>query len=425
MTSFSNYEKIQDFKKSGTAIFEGVNYAYVISPYLYDTSLVGRAKKLIFSLFFSTRILKRTVADSSVLLFYSCRHKGRADYDYIPNRLQELLGDCCVYAECGERFSLMQACRTLARFRSSFRGMAGYRNGIWHRIAAALLIAKYRATAGHAFSSILQGKDCLVTFCDAQAPENLLTQIANTAGLFTVTNQHGQYRILDKTNMSADAEAYANFVSHRMLCWGEATQTEFARYGVSPERLVVTGWIKDWNRAGLPRTTATPKGVFGVMLNADTGRESNFALLETAKFIAKKLGLVYLIRLHPWSDPKEYEKLLDEHSQSIGRFDLSTYLSRVDFSLAHMSGAVIEVLHAGAPVYLLDDGRLAKAFQVDGLSHLNSCAVAAAIVSDQSAPTSAQHRLVKLAQWYNDDSQQAIRIRQIILNERGGCASNL
>ena len=91
----------------------------------------------------------------------------------------------------------------------------------------ALLIAKYRVAA-ELLCPLLNGSLKLVTFCDAQPVENLMAQLARARGLRTYTNQHGQYRILDQTNMSPDAEAYSNFVSDKLLCWGEATRKEFA-----------------------------------------------------------------------------------------------------------------------------------------------------------------------------------------------------
>lgn len=417
MNSISKHKKIKDFKLSGTAVFEKINYANVVAIYLYDTSPSGWIKKIIFSLFYATRVITRESVNCRVLIFYSARHKKRADYDYIPNRLREILEKHCSYAESEERLSIVQAWRTLRRFWSSFQGVAGYRVGVLQKIAAALLIAKYRATAIHSFRSLLQGSERLITFCDAHAPDNLLAQMGNTAGLFTVTNQHGQYRVLDERNMSSDAEAYSNFVSQRMLCWGKATQAEFSRYGFPSENLIVSGWVKDWSRLVLPSAKKLSKNVFGVMLNADSAKESNLELIAAARFIAQELGLQYLIRLHPWSSPKEYLGYLDGRLQGIGHFDIAVYLKDVDFSLAHMSGAVVEVLYAGSPIYLLNDGRLAQAFQVDGLSYPDSCSIVAAVREDQLMPIAAQRRLLNIGQWYNDDRDQAARIRKAIFGE--------
>lgn len=412
MTSILDYEKIQLFKASRGAVIGGVNYARVVAPYLYEKSLSGLFKKIIFSLFFITRISVRESNENGLLLYYSCRHKRRSDYDYIVLRLRQLLGNHCEYIESKECFSLFQVWCTLNEFPKAWHSSKGYPVNMLQRVGSALLIAKYCSTANRVFPTLLKNKNRVVTFCDAQAPENLLAQMSNLIGVETFTNQHGQYRMLDASNISSDAEVYANFVSDYILCWGEATRKEFIKAGFRPEQLIVAGWIKQWEAiASHPRL-----GVFGVMLNGENGRESNAALLDAAKFISKKLGLRYLVRLHPWSHPKQYAEYLDDRCAGIGHYRLYSYLEKVDFSLAHMTGATIEMLHANMPVYLLDDGRLCEAFCVEGLSFSTPEAIMAAVSEDAKSPDLATQRTQRLAKWFNDDHAQSIRICTALLD---------
>lgn len=414
MNAFLEYKKIQEFKSGRAAIQDGVNYAHVVAPLLYDKSVFGFFKKLIFSSFFTTRISVSELKENSLLLYYSCRNKQRRDYDFISQRLREILGARCDYVETSELFSLAQLFYTLKELPSSWRGAKGYTANTLQRLGAALLVAKYRSTARRIFPPLLRGKHKLVTFCDAQAPENLLTQMANAVGVETYTNQHGQYRILDATNISADAEAYANFVSNYILCWGEATQNEFVRFGFKNEQLIITGWIKQWEYVA----PHPPLRVFGVMLNGENGKESNAALLETAQSIASSLNLRYIVRLHPWSKPKEYADFLDNRCAGIGHYGLSSYLKEVDFSLAHMSGATIEVLHSGALAYLLDDGKLPEVFRTIGLSFNSPDAITAAISQDMLTPNLAIQRVQEISKWFNDDHAQAARICAALLDNR-------
>lgn len=415
MTAFERYRKIQAFKTSQTAAIDGVNYAHVIASYLYDFSLLGWIKKLIFSLFFRITVIKEKDEGESILLFYSCRNKLRADYDYIPLRLQQILGELCTYAESGQRMSLLQAPRTLVRLPSSLIATRGFKASLFQRIGAALLIAKYR-TAEEDLVKLLNGKNCLVTFCDAQPLENLLTQIARTRNLFTCTNQHGQYRVLNETNMSPDAEAYTNFVSDRLLCWGEATRCEFVKAGISEDQLSVTGWLRKWSA---PPTgwSVSRQSVFGVMLNGKNGKSSNARLIKAANTIALRCGLRYIVRLHPWSKATEYQHLVTDNCIAIDKFSLPDYLLRVDFSIGHMSGAVIEMLHSRSLVYLLDDGYLADVFIKEGLSFSNVESMVNAIELDMSLPDKGHSRLFELGRWYNDDCDQAQRVRTAIINK--------
>lgn len=414
MNQFVDYKKIQAFKTCRTAMLKGVNYAHVVAPFLYDKSVLGFFKKLMFSLFFSTRVTMHESKGNALLLYYSCRHKRRADYDYIPQRLRELLGTRCEYFESLERFSFVQALHTLKKIPEAWRCADGYRVNYFHRLGCALLIAKYSSTAERVFLPFLQDKRRLVTFCDAQAPENLLAQMANFSGIETFTTQHGQYRILEACNISSDAEVYENFVSNYIFCWGEATRKDFVRVGFKPEQFIITGWIKQWTSVA----SHSQLGVFGVMLNGENGRESNAELLKAAKSVAGSLNLSYLVRLHPWSKPKQYAEFLDHRCSGIGHYGLSSYLGQVDFSLAHMTGASIEMLYSSAPIYLLDDGKLADAFRVNGLSYSTPDTIAAAVFKDMQFPDLARKRIQSLSKWFNDDNAQAARICAALLDER-------
>lgn len=413
MSVYSEYENIQAFKKSRKAVSEGVNYAYVVSPFLYDVSFVGFIKKFAFSMFYTTRFTFSDLKGCKILLYYSCRHKRREDYDFISRRLRELLNENSDYIESSEVFSMGQCFRTLRYLYGAWRDSSAYTASKVQRLGCSLLIAKYRSMAGQIFVPLLRGRRKIITFCDAQAPENLLTQLANAAGIDTYTNQHGQYRLLNEANISVDAEVYASFVSDYLLCWGEATRSEFIRYGFRSEQMLVTGWIKQWEEF---KYQPRPK-TFGVMLNGENGRESNVALLTAAKDIARELNFSYVVRMHPWSTELQYREFLDESCVNIGHYKLSDYLNNVAFSLAHMTGATIEVLYAGAPVYLLNDGRLSDIFCVEGLSFNSASEIVLAAYKDMESPEHARERISGLSRWFNDDSAQVEGIHLALLGK--------
>lgn len=411
----ARYEAIQAFKNSRSALIGSVNYAHVVAIYLYDDSQAGWIKKLVFSLFFRTRLVQKTSRGRGLLLFYSCRHKRRADYDFIMNRLREIAGPDGDYAESVERFDPRQWIHTFANLPAALRASRGYPADFLRRLGAALLIAKYVSSARKVLGPLLRGKSRLVTFCDAQPSENLIAQLASAMAVDTVTSQHGQYRLLEGNSMSPDAEAYANFVSDRMFCWGGATLAEFERFGFCSSRFVVTGWIRDWGGEVTLPPTGTSLGIFGVMLNGENGKESNAPLIETANAVAEILGLRYLVRMHPLNDLAEYKDIVSNRCLTLGCFAANDYACKVDFSIAHMSGAVIEMLRAGPPVYLFDDGRLAAVFRMQGLSYESAQAIAEAVCVDRNDPEHWQVRRAKLSLWYNDDREQAEKIRQILL----------
>ncbi|MDX1872135.1 hypothetical protein SBI67_08390 [Mycolicibacterium sp. 120266] len=413
--AWRHYQRIQAYKSDPRSVIDGVNYAHVIALYLYDRSFRHWVKIIVFCFLFTART---TVSGRGerLLNFYSYRYKKRSDYDYIADRLVAIVGNQGDAAEVREVLSIAQSWATLLRLPRAWRSTSAYQSRFMHRVAATALVAKFSSTTRSALNDLVSGRTRVVTFCDAAPHDNLLAQIAILAGASTVTAQHGQYRVLDQRNISTDAEAYANFVSDHLLCWGEATRNEFERFGIRRDRLVITGWIRHWDPVSRPETAT---GTFGVMLNGENGADSNIDLLDAANRIAEELDMRFVVRLHPSFDSREYRTRVNERCTSISAVPTGEYVSNVDFSLAHMSGATIEMLEVDSPVYVLDDGRLADAFQLPGLSFEGVEAVLETVRADMMDPASGNARTRKLKRWFNDDTGQDARIRSALLIAQG------
>jgi hypothetical protein len=409
--AWRHYQCIQAYKSDPRSVIDGINYAHVIALYLYDRSFRHWVKIIAFCFFFAARV-DVSGTDKDVLNFYSCRYKKRPDYDYIADRLVAIVGDEGDTAEVVEVLSVAQSWSTLVRIPCAWRATSGYRAGFVQRLGATMLVAKYSSTTRRTFGELVSARRHVVTFCDAVPHENLLAQIAKAAGIPTVTAQHGQYRMLDARNMSTDAEAYANFVSDHLLCWGEATRSEFERFGISRERLVTTGWIRRWDEVSRPEGTT---GTFGVMLNGENGAESNLELLCAANRIADELDMRFVVRLHPSFVLARYRSLVNARCTSISVIPTGEYVRTVDFSLAHMSGATIEMLEVDSPVYVLDDGLLADAFRLPGLSFSSVDEILEVVRADLVDPARRNARTRQLKRWFNDDTDQDAHILTAIL----------
>lgn len=419
MSMLDRYQAIQTLKSNGGCTDRGVNYARVIATYLYNETVTGKLQKIVFSLLFKTTFKIETGHNDhnekpGPVIFYSCRFKNRQDYDYIPSKLREIVGINHLYVEAAESFSLGQVWHTLRQFKPAYRMVADYSTGFVNRVYSAFLVAKYRTSCQLIqHSKFLTDRHVLVTFCDAIPMDNLVTQLAKLAGLKTLTNQHGQYRMLDDTNMSQDAEAYANFISDQIFCWGGATAAEFSKFGINQNRCTVVGWIKR-KSLQIIDCSKDPHGKFGVMLNGENGKISNHALIMAANKLASALKCEYLVRMHPANNIKEYENLVSGACISMNMFSSKEFFSQVDFSIAHMTGAIIESLEVGRVVYVLDDNKLAAVFRKPGLSYRNAETMLAAILADESDLESARSRLDILRQWYNDDDDQNNRVLSVL-----------
>jgi hypothetical protein len=399
-----SYQEIQAFKADPRASIDGVNYARVIAIYLYDRTLVGWLKKVVFSLFYAPTISSSSTGTAQ--LFYSYRHKHRLDYDYIVEHIRDLEPEKLDYAESVECLSAFQPFWTLANFPAAWRASGGYSVRPYHRLASALLVAKYMRTAQLLERSLPQ-RDHVVTFCDAAPDDNLVAQLSKRRGATTLTTQHGQYRSLGPANMSQDAEAYANFVSDYLLAWGKATVIEFEGEGIDPHRLITVGWIRRWPDARAPEK---PTQVFGVLLNGANGSDSNEALLDLAETLAHDLDMRYIVRTHPSYDLERYRSIASDRCQYAGTKSAEDYVSEVDFSLSHMSGATIEMIQVSSPVIVVDDGRLASVFKLPGMT-VTSASEAIEKVHEMRSGLALGN---DLKGWFNDDADQDAKIRNAI-----------
>jgi O-antigen/teichoic acid export membrane protein len=412
--AWARYERIQAFKRSPAVTFDGINYARVVASYLYDDSLGGALRKLVFAVMFAPR-LGREGTSAATAIFYSHRSKHRDDYDYIVAELRAAAGAEHDYFELSERLSPIQWWRTLRSLPSGLAAAKAFEGRRASKLGAAVLIAKYKSVTAELDRSVVSTHRTVATFCDALAHDNLVAQLAVRAGARTVTAQHGQYRILDEMSMSSDAEAYANFVSDRMLVWGESTISELSRFGIDRNRLLVTGWIRQWPSRGV----SVRRGVFGVMLNGANGAESNLMLLESAAQLADRLDLRYVVRTHPSFDEKSYRGVVSDRCDAVKPMSSGDYLDQIDFSLCHASSAGIEMLLLGSPLYVVDDGRLPPGLSESGLTVRDVDELELAVLADRAGSDHGLDRFVANSRWFNDSVDQRARVRAALVAEEG------
>ncbi|WP_370194972.1 hypothetical protein [Nocardioides sp.] len=408
----SRHDAIQRWKNRQNDVADDVNYAEVASVNLHARGSLALLKVLVYSLLFSPRCVHSSAGEPRAIVLYSLRHKKRPSFDYMVEHVWKLASEVapCSFIEVTESFSLTQMLRTLRFIRFGLRAASTFEVDPVSRACAALLVAKFRSHETRIATELRSSTQCLITFCDAMPWDQLAVQLARIAGVTTVTLQHGQYRILGPTNMSADVEAYANFSSDVMLAWGPATIIELTRAGIAEERFVPVGWIRPPEpRPADPRESSDSAEIrFGVMLNGPNGSESNAALLAIANEVASRLRIPFLVRLHPNDSEEKYRR--GPHCVGIGHFTLSEYLESVHFSLAHMTGATVECLAAGSPVYILENDELAEVFRVPGLTLRDVGEFEARIRSDLEGPESSRESAINLGQHFNSDYRQDERI---------------
>lgn len=406
--AWRTHQSLRAWKASQLAVINGVNYANVVATLLYKSGLIHFLKAAVFSLFYRATLSPKPYPRSTVV-FYAHRYRRRPDYDYIVDTLDSASGGGNL-VELTNRIDLSQPFRLLACLPTARRAVSSLEMGSGGRTLATLLVGRFLSEE-RTLRSLVEGRSLVATFSDAHPFDNMVAQLANLQRAKTVTAQHGQYRVLDERNMSADVEMYDNFVSDLMLIWGPATMQEMVRSGVSPERLLTTGWIREWPP---PRKSAqsAPRAVFGVILNGANGHSSNYELLRIAEQLCRTLGLGYVARVHPSHGASDYARFAPSCSQMTA-METEYYRDRVAFSLANASSAAIEMLMLGELVYVLDDGAVADVFRVPGLCFSVADLLKQA-VTDRAEPEAALSRIQKLKAWYDDDEGQARSLSQAL-----------
>ena len=407
-SNWGRYLAIQDFKRQPSSVIGGINYARVIATLLYDASALGLLKRVAFGLFLAPDMFPESLK-SKVLIFYSHRHKGRKDYDYIVDKIRESARSEHDFVEIAEKVSLTQFKRTIGSFPQGINATRALEDSWVVRLVAAILIAKFISLRQHLFSILCENREIVAVFSDAFPYDNLVAQLGGLSGAKTITAQHGHYRILDNTNVSPDAEAYANFVSDVMVIWGESTREELESFGVSRRRLVVTGWIRNWPNYHHIQL----KSVFGVMLNGSNGALANEFLLRVARIVSHHTGWKYIVRLHPNFQLPKYSKMVSQSCEFLGVMDAGDFRAQVGFSLGHSSSAAIEMILLDLPTYIVDDGTLPAILRKSGLVFREINPLLAMIQKDLLSPSVALDRQQKLKVWFNDDTDQQQKLKNL------------
>lgn len=339
---------------------------------LYNSSPSYRFKLVAYSMLYSLKpLVNPRIQDRADWFFWGKYVKGNVHTsDMLSNMLSTLDESPVSLFELEERINIFDiplklklALSYASRYRSTGAGF--FESFVLGLCAAKGCIETDRIDAF--IHSNLNHIRCIITFCDAIGIENLIAQIAINNKIKTITIQHGQYRILDSRNMSPDAEAYANFVSDLMLCWGHETITEFEEYGISKSRLISCGRLLKPMQNQIEKSQLSRH--FGLILAGENQAQSNESLIKFANDTADDLNYTYSIRLHPSNPADKYKNMVNSRCTSMFKTsDNYKYFTSHDFSIMTMSGLFIDCIEARHPFLFYDNGSLADVFIRSGLS---------------------------------------------------------
>lgn len=155
----------------------------------------------------------------------------------------------------------------------------------------------------------------LVTWFDAEACENLCTQIFQTDKKTTITFQHGHF-ISTKENAKSIEDvgiAFETMISDYFFCWGEFTKNEAIKNGIDESKIVCVGSPNLIGQTEMKMELKRDKNI-GVLLTGQ-GSESveseNVLLIKIANELSQTCGCKYTCRLHPSIPAEKYAEIND------------------------------------------------------------------------------------------------------------------
>jgi len=304
---------------------------------------------------------------SKIIVSYSFKKGYRKDYDFISDSIKNIIRDYN-QIEFQKKISLIKSVKKILRFITLIKKEKRVKT-----FSDKVRIVSLEIQLSELLEELNQfefKEKLLISFCDFNFEENLLTQLFNLRGLKTATLQHGQYRKLKQGLETADVEAYLGFISDYIFTWGPKTTEEFVKAGISKERILEVGALKKFTDRKIFTNSCELK-TFGIVLDGEIYSDSNIKMIQMANKISKEYLFRYYIRPHPMNKIKKYEKYVEKKYYSGIIRENSEYVKKVDFSLLHMTSVFVEMLSMNAPFFIFEDKKTEDIFKLKLVSFKN------------------------------------------------------
>lgn len=358
MTEYQLYKsyknKLNQIKIEG---YDNIKFGDVISIDLWQLKSLRMKhilKRLIKYFFLETECINQSNDDYERIIFISAT--DRKDYMNLVANIGSILDNCNIITI--EKLKKIKK----FRFNSTKRIISIYNElckmKLGNKLYIALRINEHIEFIDRFTNEVdINNSKLIITFCDAHQYDNIVVQKCNHIGKKTLTLQHGQY-IYQKENQNLHVLPYENFISDYMLVWGKATVDELIKNDISQQRLLVTGCPKFINNEDNILKEKINNEVFGILLNNEQQRQSNYKLIELANKISNITGKKYIIKMHPSNNIEDYNLVIDklcvieilDKNKSI-----SEYAHMVEFSIVHTSSVYVELNCMNSPVFRYKD----------------------------------------------------------------------
>ena len=205
--------------------------------------------------------------------------------------------------------------------------------------------------------SHLEHYKAIVTFYDSFLMESYAVEYARLLNVKSIVLQHGQFISWRADTFFDCGIEFRTFKSDYFLCWNKYTYDEAIRFGIAPERLVVTGI---WSYIGVKREKCRQNnnGIFGVVIGHPSWESENQVLIESANLLSSKYNLKYYLKLHPNYPNDAYDSAINDKCVGLipKGISMMEYADIVDFSLVGSSSVFTELVFIGHGVFRYSSG---------------------------------------------------------------------
>ncbi|CAM4016905.1 hypothetical protein [Arcobacter cloacae] len=146
------------------------------------------------------------------------------------------------------------------------------------------------------------------SFCSTHNYEAILDYYFQKNGVTTYTLQHGLYFIMN--SYPIDVIAYEHMPADKLLCWGQYTKDEFIKYGISENRIEVTGYPRNIKKLNEKKVDNLKILVLFARVQYN---ENNLKIVELLKELSKSIKIEVEFKLHPSLNHSLYENLAKEN----------------------------------------------------------------------------------------------------------------
>ena len=206
--------------------------------------------------------------------------------------------------------------------------------------------------------NVFQNIKYMLIFQEYDTISSTVIQYAHQHAVRVISPQHSMPM---NRHENTDQLFFDGFLCDYKLVWNDFEKDQYLLAGVDPNRLFVVGNTKTLGEPQRAENSAAALTQeqwrsFGVLLDypkSDGAIEASRQLLAVAKALAESEGMRCIVKLHPTDHAKRYADVLDTAWAQVlsPEVSMEEYQERVAFSLAHVTGAIFDLICNGYYVF--------------------------------------------------------------------------